>query len=127
MKIAIPVADGMLFSHFGHAPAFAFIDTDEAGNITAREDVAAPPHEPGVLPRWLSERGVELVMTGGIGPAAVNLLAKRGIDVLIGVAGDTPEALVAAHFAGALQTGVNGCNHDHDDGHGHGHHHNCHH
>ncbi len=128
MKFAIPVADGMLFGHFGHAPAFAIIDTDETGAITAREDVAAPPHEPGLLPKWLSERGVELVMTGGIGPAAVNLLAKRGIEVLSGVAGDTPEALVAAHFAGTLQTGANGCDHEHDGGHGHGHgHHHCHH
>ena len=126
MKIAIPVADGKLFGHFGHAPAFALIDTDTSGAITAREDVEAPPHEPGVLPKWLAERNVELVMTGGIGPAARNLLKKRGIEVLIGVGGDTPEALVAAHFAGTLATGDNSCDHEHEDGHGHGHHHHHH-
>ncbi|MBU1176742.1 MAG: NifB/NifX family molybdenum-iron cluster-binding protein [Alphaproteobacteria bacterium] len=124
MRIAIPVEDGRLFGHFGHAPSFALIDADaETGAITAREDLAAPPHEPGLLPKWLGERGVNLVMTGGIGPAARNLLAKRGIAVLTGVAGDTPEALVAAHFAGTLATGVNGCDHDGEAGHGHHHHH----
>ena len=128
MKIAIPVENGKLFGHFGHAPAFALIEADaETGAITAREDVAAPPHEPGLLPKWLSERGVELVMTGGIGQAAQNLLGKRGISVLMGVPDDTPEALVAAHFAGTLATGLNGCDHDGEDGHGHGHGHHHHH
>jgi ATP-binding protein involved in chromosome partitioning len=122
MRIAIPVEDGKLFGHFGGAPSFALIDTDEeTGAITAREDIEAPPHEPGLLPKWLSERGVELVMTGGIGPAARNLLAKRGIEVLTGVVADTPEALVAARHAGTLETGVNDCDHEHEDGHEHGH------
>ena len=124
MKIAIPVEDGVPFGHFGHAPSFAFIDADaETGAIIAREDLEAPPHEPGVLPKWLAEKGVNLVMTGGMGPAARNLLAKRGIEVLAGVAGESPEALVAAHFAGTLESGDNSCNHDGEHGHGHGHHH----
>ena len=124
MKIAIPVENGTLFGHFGHAPSFALIDANaETGAITAREDLEAPPHEPGVLPKWLAEKGVNLVMTGGIGPAARNLLAKRGIEVLTGIAGDSPEALVAAHFAGTLEISDNACDHDGEHGHGHGHHH----
>jgi len=112
MKFAIPVADGMLFGHFGHAPAFALIETDANGAITAREDVAAPPHEPGLLPKWLSERGVELVMTGGIGPKAVELLEQKGIAVVTGITGGTPEAVVAAYFAGTLAKGANACTHE---------------
>ena len=98
-----------------------------AGAVAAGEDGTARRHERGRWPGWLSEGGVELVMTGGIGPAAVNLLAKRGIEVLIGVAGDTPAALVASHFAGTLATGVNGCDHEGEEGHGHGHGHHHHH
>ncbi len=113
MKIAIPVADGQLFSHFGHCPGFAMIDADaETGRVLAREDVAAPPHEPGLLPVWLAERGVELVMTGGIGPKAVDLLAQKGIAVVTGIAGGTPEDLVAAYYAGVLETGANNCTHE---------------
>ncbi len=128
MKIAIPVEDGKLAGHFGHSPFFAFIDTDdETGAIVARSDEAAPPHEPGVLPTWLAEHGVDMVITGGVGPGAQNLLTKKGIGIVVGVTADTPEALVAAHYAGTLASGVNGCSHDGEDGHGHHHHHHDHH
>lgn len=114
MKIAIPVVDGKLFGHFGHCPSFALIDTDnDTGRIVARNDVTAPPHEPGLLPVWLSERGVDLVMTGGIGPKAQDLLAQNGIKVVVGIPAETPEALVAAHYAGTLESGANGCSHNH--------------
>jgi ATP-binding protein involved in chromosome partitioning len=117
MKIAIPLSEGKLFAHFGHCSAFALIDTDEkSGAITARNDIAAPPHEPGLLPVWLAERGVNLVMTGGIGPRAQDLLEQRGIRVIVGAPSDTPEALVAAYHARTLSTGANGC--DHEPGHG---------
>ena len=113
MKIAIPVADGQLFSHFGHCPSFAVIDADpETGNVLARNDIAAPPHEPGLLPVWLAERGIEVVMTGGIGPKAVELLEQKGIAVVTGIAGGTPEAVVAAYFAGTLEKGANACTHE---------------
>ena len=112
MKIAIPVADGKLFAHFGHCPAFALIDTDDqTGAIVARNHVPAPPHEPGLLPVWLAERGVNMVMTGGIGPRAQDLLAQKGIKVVSGVAGETPDILVAAYYAGTLATGANECTH----------------
>ena len=123
MKFAIPVADGKLFGHFGQAPSFALIETDDGtGKILARNDLEAPPHEPGALPAWLAELGVDLVMTGGIGPRAVTLLAQSGIKVLPGVPDEAPEALIAAHYAGTLEVGANDCHHDHDDHH-HSHHH----
>lgn len=113
MKIAIPVADGQLFAHFGHCPGFALLDADtDTGKVLARNDVAAPPHEPGLLPIWLAERGVEMVMTGGIGPKAVELLAQKGIAVVTGISGGTPEALVSAYFTGVLETGGNACTHE---------------
>jgi predicted Fe-Mo cluster-binding NifX family protein len=114
MKIAIPVADGKLFGHFGHCPSFALIDTEnETGKIIARNDVAAPPHEPGVLPVWLAGSGVELVLTGGIGPRAQDLLAQKGIKVVAGIAAKTPESLVADYYAGTLESGANSCTHEH--------------
>jgi ATP-binding protein involved in chromosome partitioning len=115
VKIAIPVSNGKLFAHFGHCQAFALVDTyDRTGEIVARNDVAAPPHEPGLLPVWLAEHGVDMVMTGGIGPRAQDLLAQRGIKVVIGVPSDTPDSLIASYYAGTLETGANECNHDAD-------------
>ena len=60
MRFAIPIADNKLTLHFGHSAEFAIVDADEEKKqIQMREDVDAPPHQPGLLPRWLAERGVK--------------------------------------------------------------------
>ncbi len=111
MKIAIPLSDGKLFAHFGHCASLALMEADAANAITARHDIPAPPHEPGLLPLWLSERGVTMVICGGIGARALELFAQKGIEVVIGAPVDTPERLVAAHFQGTLKTAANSCDH----------------
>ncbi|MDD3370668.1 MAG: NifB/NifX family molybdenum-iron cluster-binding protein [Alphaproteobacteria bacterium] len=112
MKIAIPVENNQLFSHFGHCPAFALIEIDETSKkILSRTDLDAPPHEPGLLPPWLAERGVNLVVAGGIGARASDLFAKNGIKVISGVASASPEAIVSDFLSGTLKTGANCCNH----------------
>jgi len=111
MIIAIPLENGKLCSHFGHCGAFAMIQTDDANAITARHDEEAPPHEPGLLPNWLFDRGVNLVLCGGIGPRAIDLLTEKNIKVIIGAPVETPESLVAAYFQGTLKTSANSCDH----------------
>lgn len=111
MIIAIPLENGKLAQHFGHCASFALIQTDDANAITGRSDIEAPPHEPGLLPVWLSERGVNLVICGGIGPRAVDLLAQKGIEVVTGAPVDAPEPLIAAHFQRTLETTGNSCDH----------------
>jgi predicted Fe-Mo cluster-binding NifX family protein len=111
MIIAIPLEDGKLCSHFGHCTKFALIQTDDKKTIIARRDMDAPPHEPGLLPDWLYERGVSLVICGGMGPRALELFAQKDIKVITGAPIDTPEALVTAYFAESLKTSVNSCNH----------------
>jgi Mrp family chromosome partitioning ATPase/predicted Fe-Mo cluster-binding NifX family protein len=112
MKIAIPMADGKLTNHFGHCESFALVDVDSAEKkILKREDIIPPPHEPGLLPPWLAERGVNLVIAGGIGQRAQGLFAEQGIQVFVGAPADTPEILVGHYLSGTLQTGVNACDH----------------
>lgn len=112
MKIAIPVANGRLNMHFGHCETLALLDVDPALNsIIRREDVAAPPHEPGLLPRWLAARNVDLVITGGMGQRAQSLFAEQNIHVIIGAPAETPEVLVASFLNGTLHSGVNACDH----------------
>ena len=68
MRIAIPMASGKLALHFGHCEQFALIDVDPATKQILNQDfVAAPDHQPGLLPRWLREKGVNVVISGGIG------------------------------------------------------------
>ncbi len=112
MKIAIPLADGRLTMHFGHCASFALIEVDRAKkNILSRNDVIPPPHEPGLLPPWLADQGVKVVIAGGMGQRAQGLFAAQDIQVFVGAPVDTPEALVADYLSGTLQSGVNACDH----------------
>lgn len=110
MLIAIPVSDGKLFSHFGHCETFALIEAAD-GKIVGRKDEAAPPHEPGLLPPWLAERGVTHVIAGGMGGRARDLCTQQGIETIVGAPCEAPETLVEALLAGSLQPGVNACDH----------------
>jgi len=112
MKIAIPLANGRLALHFGHCERFALIDADPAGRrILGRQEVAPPPHAPGLLPPWLHEQGAEVVIAGGMGRRALDLFAQHGIEVILGARDGTPEELVQAYLTGTLETGVNVCDH----------------
>ena len=124
MKIAIPVENGVLCSHFGHAPQFAFVNVED-GKVTSSSLEVPPPHEPGVLPRWLNDNGITHLLCGGIGGGAVNLLQGAGIQVIAGLQPVDPAVLVEDFLAGKVQ-GVTGatCS-GHGDGHGQGDGHGC--
>ena len=112
MKIAVPVAAGRLATHFGHCQEFHLVDVDrERGEILGRESLAAPPHQPGLLPAWLAERGAELVIAGGMGRRAQDLFARHRIEVVVGAPAETPESLVRAWLEGGLEAGDNLCDH----------------
>ena len=112
MKIVIPVSDGKLCMHFGHCDQFAMIDVDiQAKKILKMEEIAAPKHEPGLLPGWLAERGAEVIIAGGMGSRAQSLFAEKKIQVVVGAPGDTPESVVQAYLSKTLVTGENVCDH----------------
>ena len=112
MKIALPIAEGKLCMHFGHCEQFALLEVDEkTKTVTNKQMLTPPPHEPGVLPRWLHEQGANVIIAGGMGQRAQSLFAENGIKVVVGAPGDTPEILVAAYLAGTLKTGTNVCDH----------------
>src|SRR3989304_5738331 len=95
MRIAIPLTNGRLSLHFGHCECFALFDVDpDEQKILGREDVWAPPHQPGLLPPWLAGCGATVVLAGGMGERAQALFAEQGIRVVVGAAGETPEGLV---------------------------------
>ena len=112
MKIAIPAVGGKLSAHFGHCEAFALIEADrESQTIASITMVDAPPHEPGLLPRWLAEQDVELVIAGGMGGRAQGLFEQQNIAVVVGAPSEAPETIAAAYLKGTLQTGENLCDH----------------
>jgi ATP-binding protein involved in chromosome partitioning len=109
-KIAIPLAEGRLCNHFGHCKQFAVIRVKE-GLIDGKEFHTPPPHEPGVLPRWLGGLGVNLIIAGGMGQRALNLFTENGIKVITGSPSHEPETLVQVYLAGTLVSGPNVCDH----------------
>jgi predicted Fe-Mo cluster-binding NifX family protein len=118
MKIAIPLTGGRLADHFGHCEQFALIEADpDSKQILAQTLAVPPPHEPGVLPRWLHQQGVQVVIAGGMGGRALELFAQNGIAVHAGASGDTSEHMVRAFLDGALGNRTPACGHDH--GHSH--------
>ena len=112
MKIAIPMAGGRLCMHFGHCEQFALVDVDEVdGKPTDTAYVTPPPHEPGLLPRWLHEQRATVIIAGGMGQRAQQLFAQNEVKVVVGAPADTAENLVAAYLSGALVSGQNACDH----------------
>lgn len=108
--LAVPVSDGKLCSHFGHCDQFAFIMTKD-GKITGSEMRTPPPHEPGVLPQWISDQGASVVICGGLGDRAKQLLVEKGIEVITGAPMDAPESLANQYLSDTLITGDNVCDH----------------
>jgi len=126
--IALPVADGRLHGHFGGCREFALVEADAASKtVLATRTVPAPPHQPGLFPRWLREQGVTAVIVGGIGRRALDIFAQNGITVRAGTVGEPVEVLAAAYLNGQLTVSPEGCaNHGHHHDHEHGHHHHDH-
>jgi predicted Fe-Mo cluster-binding NifX family protein len=112
MKIAIPVANGNLCLHFGHCEKFVIVDVDETTKtITGKEEVVPPPHEPGVLPKWLHEKGANVIIAGGMGMRAQQFFSEYGIKVVVGAPPEHPQTVVQNYLKGTLVTGSNVCDH----------------
>jgi predicted Fe-Mo cluster-binding NifX family protein len=118
MKVAVPMIQGRFSDHFGGAEGFGLFEVDERSKTVMAKVVAeAPPHERGAFPRWLHEQGAEVILAGGMGPRALQMFEHYGIEVVVGVRGDDPEALVKGFLDGTLEATGEGC--------GGGHLHNC--
>lgn len=112
LVIAIPVVGGQLCMHFGHCEQFVLLDVDTASKeILDSRQLTPPVHQPGVLPRWLHDQGVNLVIAGGMGGRAQGIFAENDIQVIVGAPAEPPESIVRSYLHGKLQPGENLCDH----------------
>ena len=109
-KFAIPLENGVLWSHFGHCQQFAIIDV-ENNAIICESLITPPPHEPGLLPGWLAERGVTDVIAGGMGQRALDMFSAQNIKVNVGAQPKSSRELVSDWLKNSLETGANACDH----------------
>ncbi len=112
MKIAIPVANKQLCMHFGHCEQFYVYNVDmDNKTVGDVEKLTPPPHEPGVLPKWLKELGTDVIIAGGMGQGAQKLFLQYGIKVVVGASVQNPKETVEEYLKGKLSLGGNACDH----------------
>jgi predicted Fe-Mo cluster-binding NifX family protein len=109
-RIAIPLESGILCSHFGHCQQFAIIETINT-SVTDEKLITPPPHEPGLLPGWLAEKGVTDVIAGGMGQRAIDLFNQQNINVFVGAMVKKPADLAKDLLNNTLVAGANYCDH----------------
>ncbi len=112
MKIAVPTAGGKLCMHFGHCEKFLIANVDSsAKSILSQEEAVPPPHEPGVLPKWLHDMGVNAIIAGGMGVRAQQFFQDYDIGVVVGAPAQDPQEVILQWLKGELVTGGNICDH----------------
>lgn len=115
LRIALPTTDKVsVDEHFGHCKMFS-VHTVEENKVTSVEFITAPPHAPGVLPKFLGDHKITTVITGGMGARAIELFKAQNIDVILGARG-TIEDNLKTFLEGELMSTGSACTHNHDEG-----------
>lgn len=114
IKVAISTDEESVSAHFGRCQAYTIYEIEE-GKILSKEVIPNPGHQPGFLPQFLAEKGVNCIITGGMGPKAQSLFAERGIQTIIGVSGKVEE-VIQKFINNALEIGENLCTHEDEGG-----------
>lgn len=112
-KIAVAAEGKNVTEHFGHCPGF-LIYTVEGTQIQGEEFIPNPGHKPGFLPNFLADRGVSVILSGGMGQGAIEIFNERGVDVITGATGDAKTA-VLKFLNGELKSTGSVCHQHHDE------------
>jgi predicted Fe-Mo cluster-binding NifX family protein len=107
MRVALSTEGEHVAVHFGRCPAFTIVDI-ENGSIVSRESIDNPGHQPGFIPQFLQEKGVNCIISGGMGMRAAGMFEELGITALTGVQGTIDEVL-NQFIEGTLKQGESLC------------------
>ena len=107
MKIAIATDGEHVAAHFGRCPAFTLIDID-GNKITAHEVIDNPGHQPGFIPRFLHDRGVRCIITGGMGARAGELFRELDMEAIARIDGKVDD-VIEKFINGAIVGGESLC------------------
>ncbi len=110
MRVAITTDGNSVYPHFGHCPLFTIVEIEDR-EVKNQETIENPGHSPGFLPRFLKEKGVSFIITGGMGQRAIRMFEEFGVDTLIGVTGSIQEVIYGL-IEGTLEGGESLCTHD---------------
>ncbi len=111
MKIAISTDQGYVSAHFGRCLSYTIVEIKE-GKVLSKEEIPNPGHQPGFLPQYLSEKGVNCIIAGGMGPRAQDLFAQKNIEAIIGAQGAV-DKVIEKFINQELEVGDDLCGHGH--------------
>lgn len=124
MKIAVTTQGDQIFQHFGQCGTFSVytVDGKQIGEKIVL-DASENGHE--ALGAFLKSAGVDVVICGGIGGGARQMLERAGIELISGIVGSVDES-VALYIKGELMDKDGSCSHHEHDEEGHNCEHHCH-
>lgn len=126
MKIAVPVTnENQIDSHFGHCESygvFTISDNNEIAGIKSFESPKGCGCKSDIA-SVLASDGVSVMLAGGIGGGAMNVLNNSGIEVIRGCSGDATE-VVKLYLKGLVEDSGSSC-HQHEAHNQHGASHSC--
>lgn len=114
-RIAVTTENGQIFQHFGKTPAFTLFDTQD-GCIVAHRLLPTGDSGHSALGGLLKDNDVSVLICGGIGQGAQDVLKEAGISLVYGISGDV-QAAVEAYLNGTLKSNeALLCHHEHHEG-----------
>lgn len=124
MKIAVPVTkENQIDGHFGHCESYGVFTISEKNEISDVKKVGSPEGCgcKSDIASVLAADGVTVMLAGGIGGGAINVLNNSGIEVIRGCSGDATE-VVKLFLSGSVEDSGSSC-HQYEAHHHEGHHH----
>lgn len=122
IKIAVPVTrENQIDSHFGHCESYGVFTISDENVITDIKSVKSPQGCgcKSDIASVLAADGVSIMLAGGIGGGAINVLNNSGIEVVRGCSGNATE-IVNLYVSGLVKDSGSSCQaHEshHADGH----------
>ena len=113
MKIAVATDDNMgldaiVSHHFGRCPYYIVVDVDD-DEIKDVEAVKNPFYEShgqsGEVPNFIHSLGVEVIISGGMGPKAIGFFQQLGVKAFTGasgIVGDVIKNYISGQIGGAV-------------------------
>ena len=92
MRVAISTDGEFVSAHFGRCPSFTIVDIDK-DKVNNKTVVDNPGHQPGAIPQFLHQKGVNCIVAGGMGMRATQFFAEFGIQTIVGVSGQISEVI----------------------------------
>ena len=107
MKIAISTEGDSVSAHFGRCPEFTILDIKK-GKLLEKQIIPNPGHHPGFIPQFLHQKGVKVIIAGGMGMRATGFFNELGIEAIVGVSGKIND-VVNQLLKGTLKGGESLC------------------